>query len=121
MVRSAGLSNPVRRVLRRVIPVSLPVAAVLGSAGPAAASEFTINACQADRANFSTQAFEDFATRGMISPKGGVGKTTTTFLAGNVLASHLKLRAIAVDATPGFGTLARPAPDAPRSSRSLAD
>src|ERR671919_248581 len=66
MVRSAGLSNPVRRVLRRVIPVSLSVAAVLGSASPAAANEFTINACQADRANFSTQAFEDFATRGMM-------------------------------------------------------
>ena len=53
-------------MLRRVIPVSLPVAAVLGSASPAAANEFTINACQADRANFSTQAFEDFATRGMM-------------------------------------------------------
>ena len=33
---------------------------------PAAASEFAINACQADRANYSTQAFDDFATRGMM-------------------------------------------------------
>src|SRR5918996_780244 len=120
MVRSAGLSNPVRRVLRRVIPVSLPVAAVLGSASPAAANEFTINACQADRANFSTQAFEDFATRGMISPKGGVGKTTSTFLAGNLLASHLNLRAIAVDANPDFGTLGRLASEHARAGRSLA-
>jgi 5-hydroxyisourate hydrolase-like protein (transthyretin family) len=35
-------------------------------AGEARAGEFTINACQADRTNFSTQAFEDFATRGMM-------------------------------------------------------
>ncbi len=40
--------------------------ASLGRASPAAANEFTINACQADRAFFSTQAFEDFATRGMM-------------------------------------------------------
>jgi MinD-like ATPase involved in chromosome partitioning or flagellar assembly len=57
----------------------------------------------------------------LISPKGGVGKTTSTFVAGNLLATHLKLRAIAVDANPDFGTLARLAPDAGRSSRSLAD
>lgn len=43
----------------------------------------------------------------ICSPRGGVGKTTATFLAGNVLASHPKLRAIAVDANPGFGTLGR--------------
>ena len=57
----------------------------------------------------------------LISPKGGVGKTVNTFLVGNVLASHLKLRAIAVDANPDFGTLARLAPDAARSERSLAE
>ena len=34
--------------------------------GPAAASEYAINACQADRTSFSTQAFDDFATRGMM-------------------------------------------------------
>src|SRR3954471_2522737 len=39
-------------------------------------------------------------TIALISPKGGVGKTTSTFLAGNLLATHLKLRAIAVDANP---------------------
>ena len=43
----------------------------------------------------------------IVSPKGGVGKTAATYLAGNVLASHLKLRAIAVDASSGFGTLGR--------------
>jgi MinD-like ATPase involved in chromosome partitioning or flagellar assembly len=57
----------------------------------------------------------------LISPKGGVGKTVSTFLVANLLASHLKLRAIAVDANPDFGTLARLAPDATRSERSLAD
>ena len=60
-------------------------------------------------------------TIAVISPKGGVGKTTSTFLTGNLLAGHLKLRAIAVDANPDFGTLARLAPDDRRSGRSLAD
>ena len=60
-------------------------------------------------------------TIALISPKGGVGKTSSTFITGNLLASHLKLRAIAVDANPDFGTLARLAPDARRSQRSLAD
>lgn len=60
-------------------------------------------------------------TVSMISPKGGVGKTTSTFLAGNLLASHLKLRTIAVDANPDFGTLAALAPDRLRPERTLAD
>jgi len=60
-------------------------------------------------------------TIALISPKGGVGKTTSTFIAGNLLATHLKLRAVAVDANPDFGTLARLAPDDRRSERSLAD
>lgn len=60
-------------------------------------------------------------TIALISPKGGVGKTTSTFMVGNLLASHLKLRVVAVDANPDFGTLARLAPDARRSDRSLAD
>ena len=54
-------------------------------------------------------------------PKGGVGKTTSTFLAGNLLASHLKLRAIAVDANPDFGTLGRLSGEHARPSRSLAE
>jgi MinD-like ATPase involved in chromosome partitioning or flagellar assembly len=56
-----------------------------------------------------------------ISPKGDVGKTTTTFLAATLLATHLKLRVIAVDACPESGTLAQLAPDDLRSERSLAD
>ena len=60
-------------------------------------------------------------TVALISPKGGVGKTTSTLLVGNLLATHLKLRTIAVDANPDFGTLARLAPDGLRAERSLAD
>jgi MinD-like ATPase involved in chromosome partitioning or flagellar assembly len=100
---------------------ALAMSLAFALAGEARAGEFTINACQADRTNFSTQAFEDFATRGMISPKGGVGKTTSTFLVGNLLASHLKLRVIALDANPDFGTLGRLPGDHLRSARSLAD
>jgi MinD-like ATPase involved in chromosome partitioning or flagellar assembly len=57
----------------------------------------------------------------LISPKGGVGKTVSTFVVGNLLAGHLKLRTVAVDANPDFGTLASLAPDARRSDRTLAD
>jgi MinD-like ATPase involved in chromosome partitioning or flagellar assembly len=57
----------------------------------------------------------------LMSPKGGVGKTLCTFVVGNVLASHLKLRVVAVDADPDFGTLAQLIPDHRRSERSLAD
>lgn len=60
-------------------------------------------------------------TVALISPKGGVGKTTSTFVVGNLLATHLKLRVVAVDANPDFGTLARLSPDRRRSERSLAD
>ena len=38
----------------------------MGIPAPATANEFTINACQADRAEFSTRAFENFANRGMM-------------------------------------------------------
>ena len=60
-------------------------------------------------------------TVALISPKGGVGKTTSTFVVGNLLATHLKLRVVAVDANPDFGTLSRLSPDGRRSERSLAD
>jgi MinD-like ATPase involved in chromosome partitioning or flagellar assembly len=57
----------------------------------------------------------------VISPKGGVGKTTSAFVVGGVLADRLRLRVIAVDANPGFATLASLAPDRLRCRRSLAD
>jgi hypothetical protein len=49
--------------LRRIAVVAV---LSLSSAQPANAAEFTINACQADRAEFSTRAFENFAHRGMM-------------------------------------------------------
>ena len=60
-------------------------------------------------------------TIALISPRGRVGKTTGTFIVGNLLAGHLKLRTIAVDADPDFGTLARLAREDRRSERSLAE
>jgi hypothetical protein len=40
--------------------------AALSHATPAAAGEFTISTCGSDPPSYSTQAFEDFATRGMM-------------------------------------------------------
>lgn len=57
----------------------------------------------------------------VVSPKGGVGKTTCTLLAGDALARLAKLRCVAVDANPDYGTLASLASDAVRTERSLAD
>jgi hypothetical protein len=53
--------------IRRLIGIAA-VLLELGCAAPTSvrANEFTINACQADRGEFSTQAFEDFANRGMM-------------------------------------------------------
>ncbi len=57
----------------------------------------------------------------VISPKGGVGKTTCTALAGNLLASHPRLNTLAIDTNPDHGTLGMLAPDDSRSDFSLAD
>ena len=55
-------------VLPRRVALTLFAAVVLlgSQPGSAAASEYSINACLADPGNFSTQAFSDFATRGMM-------------------------------------------------------
>ncbi len=60
-------------------------------------------------------------TIAVVSPKGGVGKTTVSFVLGNLLASEMHLRVVALDANPDFGTLAALAPDGQRTQRSLAD
>ncbi len=57
----------------------------------------------------------------VVSPRGGVGKTTGTLVVGTLLATHLRLRVIAVDAAGAFGTLGRLVPEARRCERSLAD
>lgn len=57
----------------------------------------------------------------VVSPKGGVGKTTCAFVLGNLLASHVRLRTVVVDANPDHGTLGLLAPDGMRSEYTLAD
>ncbi len=58
-----------------------------GSAAPASAGEFPINACQADRLGFSSQAFDTFATRGMKWKRAcnPVGPGLRGLLTGNVV------------------------------------
>jgi MinD-like ATPase involved in chromosome partitioning or flagellar assembly len=46
----------------------------------------------------------------VISPKGGVGKTTLTYMLGSVLARVRRERVLVVDTNPDFGTLADLAP-----------
>jgi MinD-like ATPase involved in chromosome partitioning or flagellar assembly len=57
----------------------------------------------------------------VVSPKGGVGKTTCSYLIGDLLASRPKLRVLAIDTNPDFGTLGKLAPDAFRSEHQLTD
>jgi MinD-like ATPase involved in chromosome partitioning or flagellar assembly len=57
----------------------------------------------------------------VISPKGGVGKTTSAFVLGNLVADRLRLRVVAVDANPDFGTLASLTPDRLRCGYTLAE
>jgi hypothetical protein len=52
-------------VSRAFLLLLLAATASLGHAGSAGAREYLVGACQADRFNFSTRAFGDFATRGM--------------------------------------------------------
>ena len=60
-------------------------------------------------------------TVAFMSPTGGVGKTACTFVLANLLATHLKLRTIAVDASSGFGTLAELVTDRRRAERGVAE
>jgi Mrp family chromosome partitioning ATPase len=60
-------------------------------------------------------------TVAVVSAKGGVGKTTSTFILGGLLADRARLRTVAVDADLDFGTLASLAPDGIRSRRTVSD
>jgi MinD-like ATPase involved in chromosome partitioning or flagellar assembly len=57
----------------------------------------------------------------VMSPTGGVGKTACTFVVGNLLAQQLRLRVIAVDGNPAFGTLASLVPARRLPERGLAE
>lgn len=87
----------------------------------AATSEAARREAALDAGLRATRRVSRTNTLAVVSPKGGVGKTTCTFLLGNLLASHLNLRTLAVDANRDFGTLASLAPDEGRVERSLAD
>jgi putative peptide zinc metalloprotease protein len=57
----------------------------------------------------------------VLSPKGGVGKTTSTYLVGDALAELGRVRVVGLDTNPDYGTLASLVPDALRSDHSLVD
>jgi hypothetical protein len=60
------MGNVSARRGRPATVVAASALACLAWPSTATANEFPINACQADRGNYSTHAFEDFATRGML-------------------------------------------------------
>lgn len=60
-------------------------------------------------------------TIAIMSPTGGVGKTACAFLIGNLLAAKLKLRVVAVDGNPAFGTLAQLTPANRQPDKGLAE
>jgi MinD-like ATPase involved in chromosome partitioning or flagellar assembly len=62
----------------------------------------------ADRANSLSRATRSI---GVLSLKGGVGKTTTTVGLGMTLSAQRGDRVVAVDANPDFGTLAQRGPN----------
>lgn len=57
----------------------------------------------------------------VLSPKGGVGKTTSTYLVGDALADLGRVGVVGLDTNPDYGTLASLVPDALRSDHSLVD
>ena len=56
-------TKPLRSIA--VLAAALVILGVLAAPRPAAAGEYTIQACQADDAGYVSSAFDDFATRGM--------------------------------------------------------
>ena len=94
-VTSQGMSQPPSRIRemckRRLVWLAIAAAAsggaVLGQAIPAAAGIYTIKACAADTQNWSSQAFQDFATPGMRWKRGcnPEGEGLRGMLTGNVL------------------------------------
>src|SRR4051794_18153713 len=61
--RRTMLKRRAGRSIAAAIVLSIVLAGTVS--GPAVAGQFTVASCQADRLNFSTTAFSDFATRGM--------------------------------------------------------
>jgi hypothetical protein len=101
-----SISTPKQRWLLTLALVIAATAAMVAPR-PAAAGEFTINACQADAGNFASGAFENFATRGMrwrraCNPLGpGLrGLVTANVVTGSRVA-HGAQSAFVLNAPPG--------------------
>ncbi|WP_236746215.1 MinD/ParA family ATP-binding protein, partial [Mycobacteroides abscessus] len=84
-----------------------------GAINPGESSEESHRSELIDRINLPVRGDYRIA---VLSLKGGVGKTTTTFSLGATFASLRGDRVIAVDANPDFGTLAQRGPDETRST-----
>lgn len=84
-----------------------------GAINPGESSEETTRTTLIERINAPVRGDYRIA---VLSLKGGVGKTTTTFSLGATFASLRGDRVIAVDANPDFGTLAQRGPDETRST-----
>jgi hypothetical protein len=92
--KRVGNLSALRR--RPAVLVATSALAVLTWPSVAPANEFPINACQADRGNYSTQAFEDFATRGMLDALQHLQHDRTTVVL-NKARPHAGLELSAVD------------------------
>jgi MinD-like ATPase involved in chromosome partitioning or flagellar assembly len=104
----------------RPVP-SGPVARSLRSLRSALSSELARRGAQYDERLAQLAPVTRPNLVAVISPKGGVGKTAISFALGNLFASELRLRVVALDANPDYGTLGALAGDGYRCERSLAD
>jgi hypothetical protein len=86
---------------------ALGVLLLLLASTPASAGQFTVATCQADRLNFSTTAFSDFATRGMAvrracNPEGpGLRGLVTANSTGRGAVPRGSVAAVAISAPAG--------------------
>jgi MinD-like ATPase involved in chromosome partitioning or flagellar assembly len=123
---SARPSAPARSDIRaRAVVDGRPVGGAIGRVRALAQRTF-VTAGEREEADLERRirALADVRRPNLIaalSPRGGPGKTTGTLVVGTLLATHRKLRVIAVDAAGAFGTLGRLAPESRRCERSLAD
>lgn len=93
------------RLIAHTWVLSILLAACMVSG--ASAGEFTLASCQADRANFSSTAFNDFATRGMkirraCNPEGpGIRGLVTANATGQQAVPRGSIAMVAISAPPG--------------------
>lgn len=96
-----------RRHWLLAVALTIAATATMVAPRPAAAGEFTINACQADAGNFASGAFENFATRGMrwrraCNPLGpGLRGLVTANVVTGSRVNHGAQSAFVLNAPPG--------------------